>query len=453
MKQFPTPHFLRPVAKRFVEHGYSCYLVGGAVRNLLQGTEPEDFDLATDAPPDEVRKLFKRVIPTGIEHGTVTVLFRSRTFEVTTFRVEGKYSDSRHPDEVGFTPSIEEDLKRRDFTVNGMAVDLGSDAFLDPHDGYGDLQRGLIRAIGEPEERFREDGLRIMRAVRFATQLQFEIEPQTFGGIRNSLDTIEDVSAERIRDELVKILESKKPSFGIRTLHESGILARIIPELDRCSDIPQGSPTAPDVLTHAALSCDGAPAARLDLRLAALLHDIGKAPSFTTDAEGGYSFHGHEQESARLTESILRRLRFPNATVSHVSHLVRHHMFNYRPDWSDAAVRRFIARVGEKSVPDLLKLREADLYGKHGEHRSDRNLDDLERRVAAVLEAQQALSIRDLALNGNQLHEEAGIPKSRVMGEVLEFLLERVLEDPALNEKQKLLELARSYYREHRGAR
>lgn len=446
MPQLQPPEVLSPIARTMNQAGHACYLVGGAVRNLATGTEPVDFDLATDATPQQVMKLFRRVIPTGIDHGTVTVLIRDQRFEVTTFRVETDYSDSRHPDQVTFTRTIEEDLKRRDFTINGMAVDLSSGELVDPHGGQRDLEAGVVRAIGDARERFEEDGLRLLRAIRFACQLQFSIEPHTWEAIQQARDRVREISAERVRDEIVKIVESRHPSSGFRLMQESGLLALLLPELDRCSDIPHGSDLTPDVLSHSLWACDGAPASDLGLRLAALLHDVGKWDTYRIDSRPGVLFHGHDKASAEHSDAILSRLRFSNAVRKRVVHLVRHHMFNYEPSWSDAAVRRFIARVGETAVADLIALRYADLYGKTGQSAPDRHLQELDTRVQAILNEEQALRIKDLAVDGNVLHRELGIPKAPVMGHVLEYLLERVMEHPELNETARLLELARRYY-------
>jgi len=448
MSKIRVPARVKPLGGILSELGYRCFLVGGAVRNIARGEKPKDYDLATDAPPEEVMRIFHRTIPTGIKHGTVTVIFKGEQYEVTTFRVEGRYSDSRRPDSVTYTTDIVEDLSRRDFTVNGMAVDVVSGEFIDPFKGMQDLQAGLIRAIGQPRDRFTEDGLRILRAVRFAAQLGFEIEPATLAGITASLETLSSVSQERVRDELVKILEIKKPSRGLRMLDETGILDLVLPEVARCREIGQDIGKPKDVLTHSILSVDGAPEDRLDIRLAALLHDIGKAETVTSDQAGHTAFYGHERVSAERAAEILKRLRFPGAVIKHVTHLIKHHMFAYNSHWSDAAVRRFTSRVGAESVGDLLLLRRADTYGKTGHAVADRSLAELEQRVDGVLHHESALTVSDLAVDGRILHERADIPQNRDMGVVLEFLLESVLQDPQMNETETLVGLARNFYKE-----
>ncbi|HUX49780.1 MAG TPA: polynucleotide adenylyltransferase, partial [Spirochaetia bacterium] len=291
------PRELRDFAKVFQQAGFQCYLVGGALRNIAMRRPHTDWDIATDATPEQVGSIFQRVIPTGARHGTVTVHFRKLQIEVTTFRIESDYSDSRHPDSVTFTRDIHEDLKRRDFTMNAMALNLHDGAFVDPHNGLMDIKGSIIRAIGVPDERFSEDGLRILRAVRFAAQLDFAVDDDTRRAMTGSLARLSSVSPERIRDELSKTLQSPHPSIGLNLAQETGVLKSILPELDACVGVEQATapralifafsgPTradsAPsfDVFKHSILACDGAPADVLELRMAALLHDIGKAPTF-----------------------------------------------------------------------------------------------------------------------------------------------------------------------------
>ncbi len=409
--------------------------------------KPTDYDFASDADPQQVKRLFRRVIPTGIKHGTVTVHFKDQRFEVTTFRLEGSYSDSRHPDEITFTPSIEEDLSRRDFTINSMAVRIPGGELLDPFGGQEDLKAGLIRSVGPARERLREDALRMVRACRFSAQLEFELDIRLREGMRRVAPNIRHVSSERIREELEKMLSTTYPSIGLREMEETGLLSRILPELAACRGVPQGDFHSFDVLDHSLYSCDGAPADKLELRFAALLHDIGKAETFERAGEGQRpSFYGHEEASERLTREICRRLRFSNSSQQWILRLVRRHMFHYTEEWSDAAVRRFIARVGVDLIDDLFSLRRADTYGKRRRYAADPLLDRFRARINEVLDNEQALSVRDLAVDGHILEEEAGIPKGRDMGTVIDHLMETVLDDPAMNTKEKLLGLARSFY-------
>jgi tRNA nucleotidyltransferase (CCA-adding enzyme) len=440
------PRVVNDFSTFFIRAGHQCYLVGGAVRDMLMGREVQDYDIATDALPDEVTKIFRRVIPTGIKHGTVTVLFKGTRFEVTTFRIDRDYLDGRRPETVLFSPSIEEDLKRRDFTINAMAYDLRKRRLLDPHAGRADLKAGTIRAIGDPLERFQEDGLRPIRACRFAAQLGFTIQEHTFACIPRSIDTVKQVSAERIRDELVRILEAPAPSIGFTLLNDCGLLQLIMPELIACQEVSQGELHRYDLYHHLLYACDAAPRDNLVVRLAALLHDLGKPRTMSRTPEGAIHFHRHEELSARLAERVLRRLRFPNHVVKQVSHLVAQHMFHYEDSWSDAAVRRFVARVGADNIPDILALRRADQLAMIGERFVSASLIALEKRIEEVLAEDGALSLKDLAVNGDDLKLELGIPRGPKIGIILEALLESVLDDPEQNERGRLLKIAKRFY-------
>jgi len=443
---FRIPRVVRNFAAFFERAGYQCYLVGGAVRDMFRGEQLQDFDIATDALPQEVSKIFRRVIPTGIKHGTVTVLFEGTRFEVTTFRIDQEYLDGRRPESVVFTPSIEEDLKRRDFTINAIAYDLHGKNLLDPHHGQRDLKAAVIRAIGDPVARFREDGLRPVRACRFAAQFRFEIEKHTFTGIARCLETVGKVSAERIRDELIRLLGVEKPSLGFKLMKSSGLLDLLIPELARCRETEQGDLHRFDLFEHLIYACDAAPRENLEVRLAALLHDVGKPESLRRDAQGSLSFHRHEQRSSEIASRILRRLRFSNLIRKRVCHLIREHMFHYEENWTDAAVRRFVARIGEENLADILALRRADQLAITGEYFISESLVALEKRIEQVLGRDKALSLKDLAVDGNDIIRELGIPPGPEVGLVLEALLESVLEDPALNRREMLLKIAGKYY-------
>jgi len=457
-----VPRVVTEFARAFTQHGRLCYLVGGAIRDLLLGHRSVDFDIATDALPEQVHRMFPRVIPTGIKHGTVTVLFQDVRFEVTTFRIDREYLDGRRPGSVEFTPSIEEDLKRRDFTINAIAFDLIGRTLLDPHDGRGDLHRRIIRAIGDPLARFREDGLRPLRACRFAAQLGFTVEPATLAAIPQTLETVRKVSAERIRDELIRLLEAPEPSAGFRLMHGSSLLTLLLPELQAGAGVqqrgrqpgtPARQPGTPamhcfDVLEHSLRSCDAASAGNLPVRLAALLHDIGKPGALRREEDGTLSFHGHEKLSAELAVGLLTRLRFSNQLIHKTRHLVLHHMFNYTGQWSDAAVRRFIARVGEEHIPDLLALRRADQVGTCGDSSPSAALAAFSRRLEQVLAAAGALTLKDLAVDGRDVMDALRLPPGPHIGVLLGELLESVLEDPQLNRKESLLAIAGRIYEE-----
>jgi tRNA nucleotidyltransferase (CCA-adding enzyme) len=440
MRQIHPPRELFEFAKALEEGGKACFLVGGAVRDYLLGREVSDFDAATDARPEEVVRLYRRVIPTGIKHGTVTVLWRGLEIEVTTFRTESSYADGRHPDEVSYASTIEEDLSRRDFTINAMAFDLSDKRLLDPHGGREDLSRRLVRAVGDPLERFREDGLRPLRAIRFASQLGFEVESLTLAAIAPSLDRFRLVSAERVRDELMKILLSDAPSRGLRLLEETGLLAEISPELSACRGVDQRGMHVFDVLDHLYACVDASPPEGA-LRLAALLHDVAK-PAAKAEREGeDPTFYRHEELSAKSAEALMRRLRFPKALIDEVAHLIRGHMFSYDDSWSDAAVRRFIARVGPEHLSSLFSLRIADGTAIIGRSVDPRSLDPLRARIDRVIASKEAFGLADLAVKGADL-ASIGLPPGPKMGMMLKELLETVIDDPALNERGRLLEIA-----------
>ncbi len=448
-----VPRVIRDFAAVFGAAGFQCHLVGGAVRDMLLGRPHTDYDIATNAHPGQVMPLFRRVIPTGIKHGTVTVHFKGTTFEVTTFRTEAAYGDGRRPDAVTFSPSIMDDLARRDFTINAIAYDLLTDSVADPHGGRRDLRDGIIRAIGDPSERFREDGLRPLRACRFAAQLGFSVDEATRKAIPGSLDVMAMVSAERVRDEILKVLQTAMPSVGISLMKDTGILRVVLPELLEGDGVAQGSFHCHDVLWHSLYACDAAPRESLVLRLSALLHDVGKPRTRGTGPDGRPTFYGHEKVSADMTRSILERLKLPNATIKGVVHLVAHHMFNYQEHWSDAAVRRLIARVGESAIDDIIALRRADQVGMCPQNAGyfPQGLAEFAERVAEVLDSGRAFTLSKLAIDGNDLMTELGLSPGPRVGIILNELLQSVLEDPALNEKNKLLEIARKLAAERLG--
>ncbi|MEI6388368.1 MAG: CCA tRNA nucleotidyltransferase [Spirochaetota bacterium] len=436
----PLSRELLDFARVFREAGHSLFFVGGAIRDSLLGRRASDFDAATDARPEEVVALFRRVIPTGIKHGTVTVLWKGQEIETTTFRAEAGYSDGRHPDQVRFGVGIEEDLARRDFTINAMAYEPFDRRIVDPHGGAADLRAQLIRAVGEASERFDEDGLRVLRAARFASQLGFAIEASTLAAMALRRERVESLSPERIRDELSKILLSPNPSRGLRILEETGILAAILPELVEGRGVEQKGSHLFDVLDHSLLALDAAKGG-LELRLAALFHDLGKPRAKAIGADGVPTFHRHEEISATMTEAVLRRLRYPNATIDTAVHLVAQHMFNYDDSWSDGAVRRFVARVGRESLEGLYALRRADASGMAGVETDGRNLGALRTRVEDLLASDSTLGLKDLAIGGKEL-ADIGVPRGPVMGRMLAELLEAVLDDPGLNNPERLLEIA-----------
>ena len=449
---------LKKVSDIFTNAGFEVYLVGGAVRDILLGKKNHDYDLTTNATPEQVMKLFKKVIPTGIAHGTVTIHIFGLALETTTFRTEGKYSDGRHPDKVIYANSIEEDLSRRDFTMNAIAAELKSGKIVDPFNGKADIKNKTIRAVGNAFERFNEDGLRPVRALRFASQLNFSIEEETFKAISNPqiLERTKSISVERFRDEFCKVLQSEKPSVGLKLMEKTGILSMFIPEFDNCRNCIQKDSRGFhefDVADHLLYSCDGAPKENLIVRLAAYYHDIGKpeARSIETIGEAqAIHFYQHEVISEKKCIQSMKHLKFSNEQISEVSLLVKEHMFHYESSWSEKSVRRFIIRVGIKNIENLFLLRLADVYGMHNQKveatsPTIKNLNELRERIEKILNEQNALSIKDLKVNGKDLIQ-AGIPAGKVMGEILNELFEAVLDSPSLNEREKLLEIAKNIY-------
>ena len=460
MNHIKIPDILKKMNEIFAQHGYKAYLVGGAVRDMLMGKEPHDWDVTTDATPEQVMSIFRKVIPTGIAHGTVTVPFMKNEIEVTTFRTESDYSDGRHPDKVEYTGNIEEDLSRRDFTINAIASYLGDGTITDPFHGRDDIKRKVIRTVGNPLERFSEDGLRPVRAVRFSAQLGFEIERETLKAISEPeiLKKTSGISLERFRDELLKLMKAEKPSAGLKLMEESGILDIFIPEFKKCRGCIQGDFRGYhqfDVLDHLFYACDGAPASKQNVRLAALFHDIGKPDVkrvIPTPQGDQFTFYNHEAKSQQITKEILFRLKFSNAEIANICHLVVNHMFNYTQDWTDAAVRRFLAKIQAENLEDLYDLRLADIYGMNNapvrgqDSRTIALLNELKDRISKETEKNSVLSLKQLAVNGKDLMKN-GISAGKDLGFVLNQLLETVLEDPSQNEKEQLIKIALNIYK------
>jgi len=438
---------LKEIASIFNNNGKQVYLVGGAVRDMIRGKDIHDWDLATDALPEEVTNFVRRaggkVIPTGIKHGTVTVLYKRHNAEVTTFRTESNYSDGRRPDKVHFSSDIKEDLSRRDFTMNAIALRLPDGEIIDPFNGADDIKSGIIRCVGNACERFNEDGLRPLRAVRFSAQLGFDIEKNTLDAINGALIISAKVSWERVRDEIDKILASPVPSRAFLLMEKTGLLELFLKELADCRGVEQKGFHQFDVLDHSLLACDYAAKKNYshEVRLAALLHDIGKPGVRKMDESGVWTFYRHEEIGASMCHKILRRLCYSNELIDGVCHLVKEHMFHYTEDWSDAAVRRFIARVGESVIEDLYRLRRADAFALAGKETEPMNLTFLADRVEKILSEAHAFTLKDLAISGNDLMT-IGIESGKTMGIILKELLETALDDPAQNTREKLLEIA-----------
>lgn len=434
------PEKVNLIIRTLQVHGFEAYAVGGCVRDSILGREPEDWDITTSAMPEETKALFVRTFDTGIEHGTVTVLLEGQGFEVTTYRIDGKYEDSRHPTEVTFTRSLKEDLLRRDFTINAMAYNA-KDGLVDIFGGMEDLQNGIIRCVGNAIERFSEDALRILRGVRFAAQLGFHIDEETRRGMQELAPTLQDISAERIQVELVKMLVSKRPEI-IRDAYELGITKEFLPEFDTLMETSQETPHhVYNVGEHTIHALANIRADKV-LRLTMLLHDMGKPAFKTFDENGRAHFKKHAIESEAITKKILRRLKFDNDTLHRVAKLVLYH--DYRMPATAENVRRAMNKIGEDLFPCYMEVRRADVLAQSMYKREEKlqNLDDIEKLYREIVALKQCVSLKELAVNGKDLLE-AGVSQGKEIGEKLNDLLELVIEKPELNTKQELLKLVR----------
>lgn len=422
-------------------HGYEAYLVGGCVRDLCLGRTPQDWDITTSTQPEQIQQFFPHTIATGLKHGTVTVVSsdaddaaKPQQYEVTTYRIDGEYQDARRPDQVFFTASLEEDLRRRDFTINAMAYN-SEKGLVDPFGGRKDLEHKLIRAVGPAEQRFREDALRMLRAVRLASQLGYTIETETAKSIQANSQLLAKISKERIRDELMKILCSENPDYLVQ-LSRLGLMKHIIPELEQGIGVDQRNiHHDKTVYDHTMVVVKNTPNDPV-LRLAALLHDIAKPVTFSLDEKGQGHFYNHHVLGEEMTREILQRLKFDRTTTHKVCILVRHHMSRFE-HIKEKGLKRLITRVEPENLDSLFLLQIADILGSKPPHDFSGIL-ALQERVAKVLNEKQPLTVKDLAVNGDDLIA-FGFEPGIKLGETLQWLLEMVWENPALNDKEKLL--------------
>ena len=418
------------------EHGYEAYAVGGCIRDSILGREPEDWDITTSAMPEETKALFDKTFDTGIQHGTITVLLEKEGFEVTTYRIDGKYEDSRHPKEVTFTRNLREDLLRRDFTINAMAYNE-TDGLVDIFGGLEDLEEGMIRCVGTAKERFKEDALRILRGVRFAAQLGFDIEEDTRQGMKELAWTLQNISAERIQVELVKMITSKRPEM-LREAYELGMTRIVLPEFDQLMTTGQETPHHMySVGEHTLHAMKNIRADKI-LRLAMLLHDMGKPALKTVDEAGVAHFKKHALESERIAGNVLRRLKFDNDTIRKVTRLVRYH--DLRMPATAKSVRRAMNQIGEELFPYYMEVRRAAVLAQSMYQREEKieNLDQIEELYRQIVEDGDCVSLKDLAVTGRDLIA-SGMKPGKEIGEKLEELLKLVIEDPKLNTKEELL--------------
>ena len=435
-----APISVMKIIETLEQAGFEAYAVGGCVRDSLLGRNPSDWDITTSARPEQVKALFSHTIDTGIRHGTVTVMLEHVGYEVTTYRIDGEYEDSRHPKEVIFTPLLTEDLKRRDFTINAMAWNPRA-GIIDEFGGMEDLDEGIIRCVGSPEERFSEDALRMMRAVRFSAQLGYEIEPATKDAIRKLAPNLTHVSAERIQVELVKLVESMHPDY-LRVAYETGITRVVLPEFDLCMETEQHNPhhcyTVGEHMLHSMLAVSS----NRYLRLAMLLHDIAKPEKKKTDEEGIDHFHGHQEASEEMAKVILRRLKFDNETIRIVSRLIGFH--DYRFPAERRSVRRAVWKVGEDLFPMLLQVKEADTMAQSLYEREEKLewIAKVEKLYREILKDRECLSLKDLAVTGRDLIR-AGCAPGPELGRILNEMLQDVLEHPEHNNQEYLLQSIR----------
>ena len=460
MEHMDIPKEIQNISQKLADAGHRAYLVGGCTRDLLLGKAPNDWDIATDAKPEEIQGLFKDAFYEN-EFGTVGVKSGSedptlKVVEVTTFRKEGRYTDKRHPDEVVFAKTIEDDLSRRDFTINAIAIDLvESEEPIDPFGGKDDLSKKIIKAVGNPKERFGEDALRLMRAVRLSAQLGFQIEERTLEAIKKEVKSIGNIALERVRDEFSKLLMSDGAMDGVRVLQKTGLLDQIIPELSEGIGVEQNKHHIYDVFEHNVHSLEYAVGKNfpLDLRLASLLHDVGKVGTrewrnnprgekMKGGKKGDWTFYQHQYLGEKLSRDILNRLLYPKEVIKRVALLIREHMFVYDPEMvTEKGVRRLVRRVGEENVDALIKVREADRIGSGVPKAQPYRL----RHLQAMIEKakKEPVGVGQLKVDGNLLIKELKMKPGPRMGEILVILLEEVIDDPKRNTKKYLMDRAK----------
>lgn len=428
----------KSIIKKLKDNAYEAYLVGGCVRDYLQGMSPKDFDITTSARPESVESIFHKTIPTGKEYGTISVIVNSEAYEVTSYRLESEYTDNRRPKAVRFSDNLIDDLMRRDFTINAIAMDT-EDNIIDYFGGVNDLNNRLIRCVEDPNDRFREDALRKLRAIRFACEKKFDIESATFNSIKDN-PSLAGVSAERIQDELTKILLSDKPSIGINLLLNSNLLKQILPELLACVDFDQNNKHhIHDVFDHICMTTDNV-SSNITLRLAALLHDIGKTTVYTEDEEGIGHFIGHEKVSYDMAADILTRLKYPSKVKSDVKKLISFHM--RRPLLSEKAIRRFISKIASEYIDMIMELFRADSISSSPSSYEESKvyLSELDNIIKRVIEDKQPISRKDLAINGRDILENYKLDNisGKDIGLILGELLSLVIDDPSLNNREAL---------------
>ena len=436
---YTLPNEVKIILDKFQEAKFQIYIVGGAVRNLLMKSNVSDWDFTTDAKPEEILKIF----PEGFydnKFGTVGVSSNLGNLEITTMRKEGIYKDYRHPVNVSWTNKIEEDLARRDFSINAIALSQTSE-IIDPFNGQDDIKNKIIKAVGNPTQRFKEDALRLIRAIRIATELEFEIDPKTAQAIKENAHLIKEVANERIREELFKLLESSNPFRGITKLRETGMLKIILPGLENCFGIVQEGPKHDrvyDIGEHSLLTLKHTPSNDPLVRLAALLHDIGKVDTVKTAPDGNVTFYNHDVVGGKLVLKIAKRFNLSKKQTDKLYRLVRWHLFTVDENQTDSAIRRFIKNVGKENIKDIMALRIGDRLGGGTQKAISWRMEKFEERIKQILK--KPFSISDLKVNGNDVMKTLNIKPGPKIGEILNKLFEEVLEDSSKNKKELLLE-------------
>lgn len=434
------PKYVELVIDKLESSNYEAFLVGGSLRDLILGKSPNDFDITTNAIPDEIEEVFGeyKTLSIGKRFGTVAVVQDEGTIEITTYRSEGEYIDGRRPSEVFFSKDIIEDLSRRDFTINAMAYNKKT-GIIDPFGGRHDIGKQIIKTVGNPIERFEEDHLRVLRGIRFATQLKFRMDEETLMACKEKASSLRDISAERIREELFKILLSQVPSVGIRLLQKTNVLDVILPELLETVDFDQKNPNHDkDVFQHSLCVLDNT-SSIIPLRLAALFHDIGKPRSFTVDDDGIGHFYGHDKLGMEITKEILIRLKVSNELIDKVTILIKEHMCHHN-EMKDKALKRLIARVGEDDIFNLFELQKSDRLCSSATNNDIESILEREKQIRDIIDYREPYKKSQLNIDGNDIIN-LGYQQGKLIGEILDYLMNQVLENPNINEKNMLKEI------------
>ncbi|MCR1952943.1 MULTISPECIES: CCA tRNA nucleotidyltransferase [unclassified Clostridium] len=439
------PNEVKFIIDTFYKNNFEAFMVGGCVRDSILNNSPKDYDITTSAKPEDTLYLFEKTIPTGIKHGTVTVLINNNPYEVTTYRTEGKYIDNRHPSSVNFVTDIREDLSRRDFTINALAYNKSA-GLIDYFNGLSDIESKIIRCVGEADKRFKEDALRMLRAIRFSCQLGFDIEEETYNAILNNHELISNISFERIRDELCKILISENASKGLRLLKDTGLLEIILPEIYKLNNFtPKCTNHNNNIFQHTLNVIDNT-YDNLILRLSALFHDVGKLNTLTRNENGFYYFPNHNIESSVMTKKILSKLRFDNSTINIVCKLIEHHLVlnvNYLP--SKPEVKKLLNIIGNENIALLFDLQRADINSLDNPKIFLAKVDYIANLVSEIIDNNEPLKIKDLNISGEILIKSFNLKPGKLIGDTLNFLLNKVLENPDLNTKESLLKLSHDF--------